>query len=142
MPSRIIIVLVFSLMLSSFVSAELLLYSDDDKFHGCLDCTRFDTDSICNNFGTYGRRFNSDSIWNRFGIGSRFDSDSPWSRFGTGLKIVDRSGNFYGYFSISLNGSTSYSKLARALHEILDDLSEIRDAGFFRLRQRCAIARR
>ena len=109
--------------------ADLLLFSSSNTFHGCLDCSRFDSDSVCSRFGNYGSRFSSDSIWSRFGTGNRFNSESPWSRFGTGLKIVDRQGNLYGHLSISLGGSTVHSRLLRRLHDDLDgDLSEIRDA--------------
>jgi hypothetical protein len=82
----------------------LLLFGGQNNriFLGCLNCNRFSSDSICNRFGDYGSRFSDKSIWNRFGdYGSRF-SDSPWNRFPSNPPvIVDRSGNFYGYFSIS-----------------------------------------
>jgi hypothetical protein len=82
---------------------ELLLFGGDDHktFLGCLNCGRFDPGSVCNRFGDHGSRFSSESIWNRFGnYGSRFSSYSPWNRFASDPPvIVDRQGNFYGYFT-------------------------------------------
>ena len=127
MMPRLIIVAVLVLF-PSVSFADLLLFSSTDTFHGCLDCSRYDGDSVCNRYGTYGSRYSSDSIWNRYGIGSRYNSESPWNRYGTGLKIVDRQGRFYGYLKIGIGGATEYSQLLRRVHENLDgELSEIRD---------------
>ena len=117
------------LLAPHLASAEILLFTLNNDYRGCLDCSRFDSNSICNRFGTYGSRFNSDSIWNRFGAGNRFDAESLWSRYGTGLKMVDQDGNFYGYLSIGLNGERTYRDLFRQLYEDHNgDLSQIRDA--------------
>ena len=111
-----------------FIEAKLLLYSSDDNYHGCLDCSSVDPESICNRYGTYGSRYSSDSIWNRYGIGSRYNSESPFNRYSQGLKIVDESGEFYGYLNIGILGATEYSKNLKILYEDLDDHSEVRDA--------------
>jgi hypothetical protein len=84
-------------------SAALLLYggSDHKTFLGCLNCSKFDSSSICNQFGQVGSQFDSSSIWNQFGhFGSQFSNESPWNAFSSqGPVIVDRSGKFYGRFS-------------------------------------------
>lgn len=81
----------------------LLLFGGKNHkvFLGCLNCGRFDSDSVCNRFGDYGSRFSDKSIWNRFGgYGSRFEDHSPWNKFATAPPaIVDSQGNFYGYFT-------------------------------------------
>lgn len=128
MNKKFPVLILFLIFASSFVEAKLLLYSSDNNYHGCLDCSRYDSDSICNRYGTYGSRYNSDSIWNRYGIGSRYNSESPFSRYGQGLKIVDESGGFYGYLNIGYGGATIYSRILRRLYEDLDDRSEVRDA--------------
>ena len=108
--------------------AELLLYSDDNTFHGCLDCGKYDNESVCNKYGTYGSKYNSDSIWSKYGIGSKYDNDSPFSKYGNGLKVVDRNGGFYGYFSRSYNGETEFRRLLNNLWEIADgDYEQMRD---------------
>ena len=101
-------------------AGRLLLFDSDNEFKGCLNCSRYDSDSVCNEYGTYGIRSSSDSIWNIFIFNDL--------RYGRGLKIVDDDGNFYGYFKTGYGGSTGYSQLLTELVEQLDDRSEIRDA--------------
>ena len=44
----------------------LLLFGDADHktFLGCLNCSQFDSGSVCNQFGQNGSEFSSYSIWN------------------------------------------------------------------------------
>jgi hypothetical protein len=81
----------------------LLLFggSSHNTFLGCLNCSRYDSNSVWNAYGPYGSQYSSDSIWNRYGTwGSIYSSDSPWNQYSSsGPAIVDRTGNFYGYFS-------------------------------------------
>lgn len=81
----------------------LLLYggAGHKDFLGCLNCNQFDSTSVCNEFGPYGSEFSTSSIWNEFSsFGSEFSSYSPWNEFSsTAPAIVDKNGNFYGYFS-------------------------------------------
>ena len=68
---------------------------------GCLTCNRFDAESVCNQFGTYGSQFSSSSIWNQFGTyGSQFSSSSPWNQFSTSGPVITGSDSLiYGYFT-------------------------------------------
>lgn len=81
----------------------LLLFGDADHktFLGCLNCSQFDSGSVCNQFGQNGSEFSSYSIWNQFNsFGSQFSSYSPWNQFSSsGPIIVDKDGNFYGRFT-------------------------------------------
>ena len=46
------------------------------------NCNRFDSNSVCDTFGSYDSRFSGDSIWNGFSeYGSRFSNYSPWNKF-------------------------------------------------------------
>lgn len=124
--------LTITIVFSSNVSAQfgkLMLYSED-KYLGCLDCGDFNSESICNSFGTYGSSFSSDSIWNGFGTyGSSFSSKSPWNSFSSnGPKIVDDNGNFFGRFSINTFSGFSESETLSEIYEKSDgDLSGVRD---------------
>jgi hypothetical protein len=115
------------LFLTSFTSAafaDTLLFGgkNHDTFLGCLDCNKFDTDSICNKFGK-GSAFNSDSIFNSFGnFGSSFSSSSPWNKFSSDESVpvlVDKSGSFYGYFTINSfrSDAVSFSKNLSSIYE-------------------------
>jgi hypothetical protein len=113
----------------------LLLFGDSDHktFLGCLNCSKFDSGSVCNKFGQAGSQFNNDSIWNAFGhFGSKFSSDSPWNAFSSsGPVIVDKSGQFYGRFTA--NKFVSDRTRVEALNQLADlvadgtDLSDARD---------------
>ena len=113
---------------SQDVRSEILLYTETNEFRGCLDCSKYDSDSVCNRYGNFGSRYSGDSIWNRYGAGGRYNSDSPFSRYGTGLKMVDSAGNFYGYFSRSLNGERRIRiKLRQIWDATSGDYSDMRD---------------
>ena len=119
------LILIFS---ASTMRADILLFTESNEFRGCFDCSRYDSDSICNRYGNYGSRYSSDSIWSRYGAGSRYNSDSPFARYGTGLKIVDNAGNFHGYFSISSGGERRFRKYLRELWDVTSgDYGEMRD---------------
>lgn len=113
--------------LSTLVGDRLLLFSSKNNFHGCLNCSGVDSDSVCNRYGTYGSRYSAESIWNKYGIGSMYNSESPFNRYGAGLKIVDESGKFYGYLKVGIGGATPYSSELKNLYENSSDLSEVRD---------------
>jgi hypothetical protein len=92
------------------VSAEakdLLIFggSGHDEFLGCLTCSEYDSDSVCNGYGTYGNEYSSSGMWNEYsGFGNEYSSDSPWNEYSSSKSIpvlVDSEGNFYGYFTIN-----------------------------------------
>ena len=121
-------IVVFLLPFSCSVNAEILLYSSNNEFKGCLDCNRYEDKSVCNRYGDYGSRYSDDSIWSGYGLGNRYPDDSPFSRYGQGLKMVDKEGNFYGYFSISAGGEKKMQKLLKNIWESADgDYSAMRD---------------
>lgn len=61
-----------------------ILVSYDGEFLGNINDNAFDSDSLANDFGTYGNTFGSLSIWNEFGtFGNEFSSSSPWNEFTT-----------------------------------------------------------
>jgi len=83
----------------------LLLFGgiDHKTFLGCLNCTKTDVASVCNEFGKYGSTYEADSIWNPYGTyGSEFNSSSPWNAFSTQAPIIaNPDGTSYGYLSIN-----------------------------------------
>ncbi len=110
------------------VSADLLLYSDSDKFYGCLDCHKFNGTSVCNKFGTFGNRYSAQSLWSKHGIGNPSTGDSPFSTDGPGLKVQDEEGNSRGYLSRSHTGTTDFRKLLNKLWDSTEgDHDEMRN---------------
>lgn len=74
-----------------------------DTYLGCLNCNKFDAASIWNAYGSHGSKFQPHSIWNRFGeFGNAYSQYSPFNTYASNPPvIVDRQGNFYGYFTIN-----------------------------------------
>jgi hypothetical protein len=107
---RVLIGVTLGLWASSPAHAEpnpLRLFGgpNRDHFLGCLNCDPSETFSIWNEEGKYGSPTRPDSIWNRHGIyGSPESGFSPWNRGSVSPPfVVDRAGNFYGYFTRNVN---------------------------------------
>lgn len=139
MRSKSILVLLFVLaaQLWNQAEAELLLFggTGHDEFLGCLDCGEYASESVCNDYGTYGNQYSSDSIWNAYSnFGNQYGSNSPWNSYSSSKGVpvlVDRQGNFYGYFTINRyrSDAVDFSDDLLELHETLDgDLEKVRDA--------------
>ena len=99
---RIIAILFLVISVCSPAHAtDLLLFggAGHDEYLGCMNCSRYDSDSICSRFGSFGNRFSSSSIWNRFGtFGNRFNIASPWNKYSSSDHVpvlVDHGGRFY-----------------------------------------------
>lgn len=77
--------------------------SNHDVYLGCLNCNDFSSNSIWNEFSKYGNSFNRNSIWNEYGnYGSEYSNYSPWNEYASYPPVlVDRQGNFYGYFTVN-----------------------------------------
>ncbi len=82
---------------------ELLLIAQDTgrTFLGCLNCSKYDSASVCNKYGDQGSKYSLNSIWNKYSDpGSKFSDYSPWNKYANKPPaIVDREGKFYGYFT-------------------------------------------
>lgn len=89
---------------ASAQDVKLLLFGGDGHtvFLGCLNCAAFDSSSVCNQYGRFGSKY-QDNIWSRYGTyGGKYSAHSPWAMYAvTPPVIVDRSGNFYGYMTVT-----------------------------------------
>ena len=105
----------------------LLLFGDNEHktFLGCLNCSKYDSGSVCNKYGDQGSKYNSDSIWNPYGdFGSKYSSDSPWNWYSSsGPVIVDNSGQFYGRFTANKYASD------RTQIKVLNELADVVASG-------------
>src|SRR6185503_17591926 len=70
---------------------------------GCLSCSEFATDSIFNEFSTYGNSFSSQSIFNSYSqFGSPYSAFSACNPYASDPPVVvDEAGNFYGRLTIN-----------------------------------------
>lgn len=88
------------------VKGPLSLYSNDGKTYlGKLTANEFDSDSIYNEFGTYGSKFSTNSIWNEFGTyGSKFSTYSAMNDLATKPPLIlDGNGDVVGYLTTNTN---------------------------------------
>jgi len=132
-------------LLSLFTSLGLLsqtqlhLYGGPDHkvYLGCVNCNKYDSNSIWNAYGSYGSKYNPNSIWNAYGTyGSKFNTLSPWNSHSTNPPVVvDKEGKFYGYFTLNQRmPKRADFKLALIIYEyhefIKDDVSKWYDKIF------------
>jgi hypothetical protein len=120
---------------SSAIAQELLLFGGHkhDQYLGCLRCSEFRSDSVCNGFGKYGNEFGS-NMWNEFSspFGNEFSSSSPWNEFSSSNSVpvlVDRNGKFYGYFTINDTRSNAVrfsSELKKIYERYSGNLEKVR----------------
>lgn len=113
---------------------DLLLYGGvyHKEFLGCLNCSAYQYDSVCNTMGAYGNNISSTSIFNEYSnYGSAYSNAGVWNKYSTSKEVpvlVDRAGNFYGYFSINSYRDDVF-KESSALRQLYDlangDLSKV-----------------
>jgi hypothetical protein len=98
-------VLLFFTVFTYGQKVKLQIYGgkDHDVYLGCLNCSNYDENSIWNAYGKYGNSYNAISIWNKYGTyGNSYNSLSPFNEYSnTPPVIVDKEGNFYGYFTVN-----------------------------------------
>ena len=86
-------------------SPQLLLFggSNHSVFLGCINCSKYDSGSVFNPYGTYGSPYGSESVFNKYGdYGSRYSNYSPCNPYASEPPaVVDRGGNFYGYLTLN-----------------------------------------
>jgi hypothetical protein len=86
-------------------TAALLLYGGENRatYLGCLNCSKYDADSLLNQYGEYGNKYSSKSIFNRYSdFGNRYSQYSPCNAYTQSAPaIVDREGNFYGHLTVN-----------------------------------------
>lgn len=131
-------ILLFLIIFSSqaFATEALLLFGgkNHDQYIGCLNCGKYDDGSVCNKYGDYGSKYSDKSIWNKYGdYGSKYNDESPWNKYGSNPPvIVDKNGDFYGYFAASKYQDKrteikTYVYLLDNVDIVYDDLEKARD---------------
>ena len=104
MKKLLSILLLFS---ANIYAAEFGIFGgyNHEVYLGCLRCSEFEQDSICNPYGTFGNEYSSEGMFNKFaGFGNEYSSKSPWNEYSTSNEVpiwVDRAVGFRGYFTIN-----------------------------------------
>lgn len=76
---------------------------DHRTYLGCLSCSEYATDSVFNEYGSYGSRYSSTSIWNHYAeFGSRYSNEGACNPYANDPPvIVDSDGNYYGRLTLN-----------------------------------------
>jgi hypothetical protein len=94
----------------SIVNGSVVIAQDSkNTFLGKIT-NSFDSESIFNEFGTYGNPFSGSSIWNQFSeFGNQFNSYSPFNEFSSSPPMIIKDRKIIGYLSAnkSMRGSIS-----------------------------------
>ena len=100
---RYLVVFVTILFSYNGFSQSLLIFGgrNHDVYLGCLNCSKYETSSIWNQYGAHGSKYNSQCIWNQYGqYGGKYSNTSPFNPHASNPPVlVDEDGNFYGYFT-------------------------------------------
>ncbi len=100
---------------------KLMLFGGEGHkvYLGCINCSEYATDSVFNNYGTFGSRYSSTSIWNHYSeYGSAYSNWGACNPYATDPPvIVDLDGNFYG--RLTLNEYHSQIGTGKNLHDWL-----------------------
>ena len=103
-------------------TTELYIYGgkNADVFLGILNASKSRTESIWNQFGTYGNRYSSKSIWNPFGdYGYEHSNFCPFNKFASyPPELRDKNGKFYGFFTCNIYEPN------RAKYDVIDEICE------------------
>lgn len=103
--------------LCQIVDGSVVITQDTENTYLGKITNSFDSDSIFNEFGTYGNEFSSSSIWNEFStFGNEFNSYSPFNEFSNSPPMIIKNRKIIGYLSTNdaLNNAVS-PKLLKAL---------------------------
>ena len=81
---------------------ESFIVASDGQFLGKLCLNRFDTDSICNEYGRYGSPYSSTSIFNQYSTyGSRYSALSPFSDYSQNPPRIYLRGALWGVLTVN-----------------------------------------
>ncbi len=99
-------ILIKILIVSSlFAGGKIMIFggSNHDVYLGCISCSEYSSDSVFNEYGSYGSEYSTTSIFNEYGqYGGEYSSYSPCNEYASNPPVVvDQDGNFYGYLTIN-----------------------------------------
>lgn len=81
---------------------ESFLLASDGQFLGQLSSNKYLSESVMNEFGTYGSPYSSFSIFNKYGTyGNPYSPNSPFNQFSTTPPKIYLRGIYVGYLSIN-----------------------------------------
>lgn len=87
-------------VINRIVRGESFLLANDGQFLGKLSLNRSDSESISNQYGSFGSKYSSTSIFNQYGsYGSKYSSLSPFNQYSSTPPTIFLRGKKYGFLS-------------------------------------------
>lgn len=84
---------------SDFDGASII--ASDGKYIGEI-ASQYQSDSIFNEYGTYGSQYSSSSIWNQYGTyGSEYSSESPFNPYANSPPEIIKNQTIIGYLTVN-----------------------------------------
>ncbi len=98
--------------------AKIIAQDDENTYLGKIS-NSYDSESIFNEYGTYGSEYSSNSIWNEYStFGSEYSSYSPFNKYTSTPPMIIKDGKIIGYLSANKSIEASISpNLLKALCE-------------------------
>lgn len=79
--------------------ATLIAQDGENTYLGKLG-SKYDADSIFNNYGTYGSEYSTQSIWNKYGqFGGEYSTYSPFNKYTSTPPMIIKNRQIIGYLS-------------------------------------------
>lgn len=96
--------------------AALIAQDDKNTFLGKI-ANPYDSESIFNEYGTYGSQYNSSSIWNQYGtFGSEYSMHSPHNSYTSTPPMIIKNRKILGYLTVNKSIKSSITpNLLKAL---------------------------
>ena len=83
-------------------TGESFLVAADGQFLGILSSNKFQTESVMNEYGSYGSRYSSTSIFNQYGnYGNEYNTLSPFNKYSQTPPRIFLRGDLVGYLSVN-----------------------------------------
>lgn len=80
-----------------------VVIAGDGEYLGKI-ANQYDTDSIFNEYGTYGSKYAAKSIWNQYGTyGSKFSNYSAFNPYAASPPKIYKDGAFVAYLTVKKN---------------------------------------
>lgn len=89
--------------------ATLIAQDGENTYLGKLG-SKYDSDSVFNNYGTYGSEYSAESIWNKYGqFGGKYGTYSAFNQYTSTPPMIIKNKQIIGYLSANKAMANSVS---------------------------------
>ena len=86
----------------SLRSEDFTLVGADGTYLGCFTKNKYDSESIFNEYGTYGSKYSGNSIWNDYGqYGSKYSNLSAFNTYASEPPLILYRGQPFGRLTLN-----------------------------------------